>query len=535
MNRLVALFFILIFLFGSNARAAIASGAVWEVRATATAANVNGGAFNPNNASPGTDYSQQDSSQFNGTNLASSNGSTNPCVVTSATHNFVSTDNGNYIHINSGTNWTAGWYEIVSTSGNAATLDRACGSSASLSSGTWHEGGAISLGDASDSTWAAAIVSGNTIYYKKGSYTAGAQLNFSATCLSSQPCKHIGYNATRTDSPTGSNRPTIDSGGTQTIFNVYSQIYNLILTQNGANGLSDNNNAMYYNVKAIMTSTTAGRIALAPGTDSAVFNSEIIAPFGIGINCGNDCTLVGNYIHDSATGVKMAGNGNPVVIINNIFAGNYTQAINSVASTGLNTIYGNTFYGYESKIGIGANIVANATNNRFYNNIFYGLATGITIGTYGMNLEDFNDFNNVTTPRTNIPTGSNSITAAPGFANVTNITGTSGSLSGSTLTASGFSNVTDNVDYCYISSGTGATPGAYLITAHTSTTLTLSSAPGGSGSNINYQIRQGNNFAVSPAMKWKGFPAAFPAISTTSYNDLGAAQRHEYGRPRGKK
>jgi hypothetical protein len=55
----------------------------------------------------------------------------------------VAADVGNLLHINSGTNWTAGWYQIVSAAGNNATLDKACGSSASLTSGTYHVGGAL--------------------------------------------------------------------------------------------------------------------------------------------------------------------------------------------------------------------------------------------------------------------------------------------------------------------------------------------------------------------------------------------------------
>src|SRR4051812_13205674 len=107
----VVIVFLFTFLFGCHpAFAALPSTTVWEVRSTATAANVNGGGFNPSVASPGTDYSQQDASQFSGSDLASTVGTTNPCVVTSASHNFVSSDNGILIHINSGTNWTAGWY-----------------------------------------------------------------------------------------------------------------------------------------------------------------------------------------------------------------------------------------------------------------------------------------------------------------------------------------------------------------------------------------------------------------------------------------
>jgi hypothetical protein len=55
-------------------------------------------------------------------------------------------------------------------------------------------------------------------------------------------------------------------------------------------------------------------------------------------------------------------------------------------------------------------------------------------------------------------------------------------ISGTVLTQTGadFSTVTNNTDYCYIRGGTGATKGSYKITAHTTTTLTLSGYSGDS-------------------------------------------------------
>src|ERR1044071_7124465 len=108
---------------------AISVNTYWDVRTTGS--DNNGGGFVI--GSSGTDYSQQDASQYSGTNLASTNGTTNPSVVTSATHNFVAADVGNIIRITAGSNWTTGYYQIVSVSSNAATLDRAVGTAATLS------------------------------------------------------------------------------------------------------------------------------------------------------------------------------------------------------------------------------------------------------------------------------------------------------------------------------------------------------------------------------------------------------------------
>jgi hypothetical protein len=77
------------------------------------------------------------SSEFSGANLATTAGTAAAPVVTSATHNFTADEVGNLINITAGTSWTPGLYEIKSVSANAATLDRPCGTAASLTAGTW--------------------------------------------------------------------------------------------------------------------------------------------------------------------------------------------------------------------------------------------------------------------------------------------------------------------------------------------------------------------------------------------------------------
>ncbi len=130
---------ILLILLSLKIHAAIATGVVWEVRHSGS--DSNGGGFIT--GASGTDFSQQDSAQYTFTDLASTSGTTNPCIVTSASHNFVAADVGNIMQITAGTNWTASFFQIVSTATNAATLDRACGSSATLSGGTFAVGGAL--------------------------------------------------------------------------------------------------------------------------------------------------------------------------------------------------------------------------------------------------------------------------------------------------------------------------------------------------------------------------------------------------------
>jgi hypothetical protein len=173
--------------------AAIAAATVWEVRPT-VGTDTNGCAFVAGAA--GTDYSQQTSAQFSGTDLATT---TTATIVSSASHNFVAADVGNYIYIASGTGFTVAWYQIVSVAANNATVNVAP-AAVSTSGATWAEGGSCTT----LSAIASAIVSANKIYIKGSSGTLSiATTTTLATACSTTPtvpaCKLIGYTTTRGD------------------------------------------------------------------------------------------------------------------------------------------------------------------------------------------------------------------------------------------------------------------------------------------------------------------------------------------------
>lgn len=69
--------------------------------------------------------------------LSATGANTASPVVSSTNYTFVAGDVGNYLYIKTGTNWTPGLYQIVSVSAGNATLNKACGTSSILSSGTW--------------------------------------------------------------------------------------------------------------------------------------------------------------------------------------------------------------------------------------------------------------------------------------------------------------------------------------------------------------------------------------------------------------
>lgn len=509
---------------------AISSACIWEIRATATAGNVNGGGFVPGGG--GTDYSQQDAAQYTFSDLASTNGTTNPAVVSSASHSFVAADVGNIMHITAGTSWTAGFYQIVSVAGGNATLDKACGSAATLSAGTYFVGGALSLGSAtSDTTWAAAIAAGNTVWVKSGTISIGSTVTLGSGS-SGVPCTLSGYNATRGDNPTGANRPIINCGTTfQFVAGSLMNVSNLIFTGSNATVFTTGASSIISNVKAICTSTTAGRVAMnASGLGGNILNCEAISYRGIACKIGNQGNVVGCYFHDSDKGVQIS-TASYAVLAKCIISNNVTSAIDYTgASTNGSLVMSNTLYGSENKTGIGVAITTGAKSVLYLNNNISGFATGISDGNGGTGLFNFADYNNLfnnTTNYVSITGGSGSKTLNPAFA-VTQLTGTAATTSGSVLTdaSQNFSNVVDNVSFLYLVSGTGVTAGQYLITAHTATTVTLDIAPGTSAvADKRYQVTLGNNFAPGRALIGTDFPNAFPAGLTTTYGEIGAAQR----------
>ncbi len=95
---------------------AIPSTNVWEIQ-TGGSDTLNGGGFDPANASMATDL----------TVTSGGDARTTTPVVKSASYNFVAGDVGNWLYIKSGTNWYPGWYKITAVASNEATLSASIG------------------------------------------------------------------------------------------------------------------------------------------------------------------------------------------------------------------------------------------------------------------------------------------------------------------------------------------------------------------------------------------------------------------------
>lgn len=517
------------------AHAAIASNAAWEIRSTATPADVNGGCYVAGSGTP--DYSQQDTAQYS-LSGGTSSGAGAVILTASAASDMV----GNCVHVISGTNTTTGWYYITAESpGVSITLDRNVTTGVG-SSIVFKIGGAMSMQSSNDSVWAPATQPGNVVWVKAGTYNQTSNYwSGWATCTFALPCALLGYNTTRGDTPTGNNRPFLNFVNSNIIGNSYWTIANF-------NAYSTNGNSTYgviyagnsptsiVNCRMVNASLTSGVNASGAGVSAQYIDDEFVSynGWGIQISATAGISVVNSYFHDSMYGIYQTygGASQPIISVGNTFenmgvAGIY---VNSASSTGNYTLVGNTFYGGEStKTGIGIDFVtaSNATRASIYDNIFYGLSQGVHSDTTGGNqdLLNNNDFYNNTTDVTNVLKGSNDLAVNPNFKNVGQYSGTTATSAGSVLTDSGanFANVTNNVDNVYVISGTGVTVGFYGITGHTGTTLTTDLSLGTHATgDIHYVVIYGHNLTPTNTAVIQGPGLNSPNINSLNYRALGS-------------
>jgi hypothetical protein len=511
---------------------------VFEIRASATSGNVNGGFFVT--GASGTDYSQQNAAQYALTGVTSA-GAGNTILTASAAADMV----GNGIRTVSGTNFTNNsWFEITSVVAGVSITCSTNQAGTSIctgvgSNGVMNIGGAISLGHSTDLAVFNNALSTNPgikFWVKSGTYNLGAVLLLAdaGTAVS----HHIieGYQTTRGDRPKGSTRPKFvyGAGTTVALWN-YWDMYCMDVTGEGNSACSVNIGSVIGYCKFSNPSTTAGRNALSLASHNSIaYQCEAICSKGYGILVnGSGAMVTQSYIRGSVEGIRNSSTGNPCTITDNIIEGCTTYAINSSAShTEHCIIAGNTLYGAANTTSVGINMAAGCTLHRVFNNIISGFTTGIVHATARTNFSDTNTFHNNDTDVSVWVKGATDVALNPSFTSVTQVTGSDATISGSVLTSLSASFITAGVvvgDVCYIVSGTaGPTFGNYTITGLTATTLTFDSPPGNSGvADHVYQITIGRNFSVGSALKATAAPGLFPGALTTNYRDIGAIQRNE--------
>jgi hypothetical protein len=390
------------------------------------------------------DYSQSATAIDTGTDLASVAASVT--LSSASTITFTPVMVGNMIHITTtgtGGYFTIGWYRIVSYVGaTSVTVDRIAAAATDGAGGTAYIGGACKLGSSTtsmnDDDLIEAMVPGNTMYIKAGTYSLGAAIANSENGTYPLPFYFIGYNATRGDNPTGANRPVINTTTLAINSSNYNQIKNLIV-YGAVNGTvwTTSISTLVDNCKFYNAYAGSGKTAISLTNGNRMTNSEAYANdagsnFGIAVNMDTSGSILfGNYIHDSATCVSISSGS--AVLINNIIANCSTVgAKTSTNAKDIQYFIGNTFFG-------GDHATADAVDLTtvdfvfFYNNIFANWNYAIlNPGDYLVS--DYNDFWSNDTD--GITLGPHDLTLDPGFSN----TSTGDFRIGVNLKAKGFPN-----------------------------------------------------------------------------------------------
>lgn len=211
MKTFLALFFAL----ATVAFGALSSTIVWEVRSAG--ADTNSGGFKT--GATGTDWTQQNGAQYALTSIATA-GAGGTFLTTSAASDMV----GNVAHVVSGTNFTAGFYEIISVSAGVSVTCDANVCTGVGASGVINIGGALaSIGKIGSASANQGAVAGNYIYVK-GSFTPSSTDTVACSGSSTSPIVIRGYGTTRGDGYLGrtngngplitTNMPTIAYSGT---------------------------------------------------------------------------------------------------------------------------------------------------------------------------------------------------------------------------------------------------------------------------------------------------------------------------------
>tara|TARA_Y100000034_G_scaffold129727_1_gene186738 strand:- start:764 stop:2029 length:1266 start_codon:yes stop_codon:yes gene_type:complete len=383
---------------------AINATTVWEFRAGGTT-NAGGGF---DSASGGTDYSQQDAAQLQLTDLATSG--IGVTTLTSATGGFTSAMIGNYIQIRSGTNVTAGWYRMTAhTDTNTVTLDRAPDDGVGgISGGSGDLGGAIDLPlDA----WAETVVAGNKAWIKAGTYTLTENIDTDTDGSLTAPIVVEGYNTTRGDEPTGTNRPLIAAGAYfwRGYLAHYWHFYHLrgTGTANAGAPFELGNYSRAVNVKCENSSGTSNRIACRlEGKSSTVYNCELISTNGYACASNDhDVKMIACVLRDSAYGFRHAGNYASAIVLNCVID-TCTTGLDFASGQVAQIVMGCVIYNSTTGILVDSSNIACT----FLNNIITGCTTGAsdTSSDNVGNLWDHNAWFN-TTDVSNVTKGPNAI------------------------------------------------------------------------------------------------------------------------------
>jgi len=393
----------------------IATNTDWEIRTTGSPTN--GGGFKDLNPGTSVDYSQQDSAQLSLSDIASNGAGTG---ISSTTGGFTAAMEGNCIYI-SGTGFTTGWYQITGyTDTNNITIDRSCG--ISQTGGTGNVGGAWMFADPETTTFFNATNKSNynKCHIKAGTYSScwvSPYNNISAAYLRLE-----GYNTTRGDCPTGTNRPFFNFGNDNTYLYItagYSWFSNIRFDSTySSSALSviyastAGTTLTFRNCKVTRSGFSNAFCMRLAGNYNAVIQCELVCTSGTGIRFENArSSAIYCYIHDSANGILYSGASAHSTTVENC-------VIDTCTTYGLDLYYA-AFVGGNTIYNCGTGLRCSSTYNHVVNNIFKSCTTGINSAEY--TYDDNNCYHGNTAERTGgVVAGPNNITSDPLLADPAN-------------------------------------------------------------------------------------------------------------------
>src|SRR3990167_789944 len=328
----------------------ISANSVFEIRPTASANNINGGFFVT--GATGSNFSLQDTAQFNITNLGSQ-GAGNVVACSAAVASMV----GNCVRVIQGTNFTVGgWFEITAVSVGSSITFSTNQADAAISTGVGaglelNIGGALSLGHASDDAIfdnALNTNAGITFWIKKGTYTLGSAISNNGNGTGLLHHKIRGYNLTRGDHPDVGDHPTLICGASNAVaLGNFWDIEHVVMTGTNSYVLTPGSGSKIIHCKVTNASESADRAGIVLGNNNFIFQCDVTSYRGHGISGNVAAQMVYCcYIHDCNVGINNFATGNDSNYVGNLIANCVTAAIRFTnAATELNTIADNTLYG----------------------------------------------------------------------------------------------------------------------------------------------------------------------------------------------
>ncbi len=448
---------------------------------------------------------------------------------------------GNIMCVVSGTNFTAGLYEItaVGTDGDDyMDIDRNCASGNS-NDGVANIGGTRAV---FTDAFFEALTAGNDVYVKSGTMTLTENLNVAKDGVSSSDRNEIiGYDTTHDDTCDSTDRPIIITGAYTFTFDNYWLIKNLHIITVSSTGVSLDTYAVAENCKIENFSSSADYPALnfSSTTNGIALSNELVSIKGMAFWYGSGTLkhAKANYLHSSKNGIYTVGNAlSNASIMFSIFENITSTAIESVLSQRANVEY-NTF----NKC-VTAYSDSGAPEDLYIsNNIFNDSSIeSITLGTASTsNLLNYNNFYGNTSDVTNITKRCGNIALDPEFTFVapagTDDSGVADKATSMVDTSENFVTLGVTVGKTIYNTTDCSVGTITSISTTTNPNDTINFSGGLTNGTDNdfdngdtYTITPGN-YAVGANMKAAGFPGTFPGGGSTGYMDIGAVQREEQG------